>query len=70
MNNFAIYLHPETFATSKPVENIPFRKNSFPHYNQVRKALKKNLPPFMTTIDIRQNIEQKSIITRKTQFSR
>jgi acetoin utilization deacetylase AcuC-like enzyme len=38
-----VYLHPHCFYTSKPSENISFCGYSFPHYNQVRIALKKQL---------------------------
>jgi acetoin utilization deacetylase AcuC-like enzyme len=36
---FATYLHPETVATSKPVEQIPFVGYSCPHFSRVRSAL-------------------------------
>jgi acetoin utilization deacetylase AcuC-like enzyme len=39
MVQFAIYLHPQAFATSKKAELISFRGYSYPYYNQVRKSL-------------------------------
>ncbi len=39
MSRFAIYLHPEIVATSKPVDQIEFMGHSVPHFSRVRAAL-------------------------------
>ncbi len=36
---FATYLHPETIATSKPANSIPFVGFSWPYFSQVRQSL-------------------------------
>jgi len=44
---FATYLHPQTFSTSKLLQEISFTGSSFTYYNQVRHTLKnylKNYP--------------------------
>jgi hypothetical protein len=44
---FATYLHPQTFSTSKLLQEISFTGASFTYYNQVRHTLKnylKNYP--------------------------
>jgi hypothetical protein len=46
MNDFATYLHPQTFCTSKPIESISFMGYSFPYYNQVRQALAQALAEY------------------------
>lgn len=47
---FATYLHPQSFFTSKPTQEIHFAKYSLPYYNQVRKTLVKSLEnyPFLS----------------------
>lgn len=39
MTFFAIYLHPQTTATSKPAAQITFAGFSQPHFNQIRQRL-------------------------------
>jgi acetoin utilization deacetylase AcuC-like enzyme len=40
---FATYLHPQTFFTSKSIEEISFTGYSLPHYNQIREKLNRAL---------------------------
>jgi len=46
MIRFATYLHPQTFLSSKPIQEISFGKYSFPYYNKVRQILKKSLQDY------------------------
>lgn len=39
MSEFAVYLHPETVAVSRPLEQVQFMGHSVPHFSQVREAL-------------------------------
>ena len=48
MPSFAIYLHPHTCHTSKPVEQIRSVGHSYPHFSQVRAELAKALVAFPT----------------------
>jgi acetoin utilization deacetylase AcuC-like enzyme len=43
---FATYLHPETVATTKPLEQIRFVGHSHPHFSQVREAVAKALAAY------------------------
>jgi acetoin utilization deacetylase AcuC-like enzyme len=43
MPRFAVYLHPHTCYTSKPIDQIQFIGHSIPHFKQVRQELKKTL---------------------------
>src|SRR5512139_3433466 len=46
MPHFAIYLHPETCLTSKPIEQIHFIGHSLPHFARVREELAKRLTDY------------------------
>lgn len=39
MPRFAVYLHPQTCLTAKPIEHIEFVGHSYPHFSQVRQEL-------------------------------
>mgnify|MGYP001580752470 CR=1 FL=1 len=43
---FATYLHPQTFSTSKLIQEISFTGYSFTYYNQVRQTLQKSLTDY------------------------
>lgn len=43
---FATYFYPQTFCTSKSIQEISFGKYSFLYYNQVRQALEKSLQDY------------------------
>jgi acetoin utilization deacetylase AcuC-like enzyme len=45
-NRFAISLHPETTATSRPPETIAFVGHSWPHFAQVRQALSERVTSY------------------------
>jgi acetoin utilization deacetylase AcuC-like enzyme len=46
MPKFAIYLHPETCAASKPVEQITFVGHALPYFESVRQELVRQLPVY------------------------
>ncbi|WP_271253962.1 histone deacetylase family protein [Pseudanabaena sp. Chao 1811] len=46
MIRFATYLHPQTFLSSKPIQEISFGKYSFPYYNKVRHNLANSLQDY------------------------
>ncbi len=43
MSRFAVYLHPETCLTSRPIEQIRFIGHSLPHFARVREELARRL---------------------------
>jgi acetoin utilization deacetylase AcuC-like enzyme len=43
MSGFAVYLHPQTCLTSKPVDQIEFMGHSLPHFNSVRAELERQV---------------------------
>ncbi len=45
---FAVYLPPQTLATSRPVTSEMFTGASYPHWSRVREALVAALPPYPT----------------------
>jgi acetoin utilization deacetylase AcuC-like enzyme len=46
MSHFAVYLHPETCLTSKPIERIRFIGHSLPHFARVREELARQLTDY------------------------
>ncbi len=46
MSHFAVYLHPETCLTSKPIEQIRFLGYSLPHFARVREELAQRLADY------------------------
>ena len=46
MSHFAVYLHPETCLTSKPIEQIRFIGHSLLHFAQVREELAQHLADY------------------------
>ena len=39
MSRFATYIHPQTFETTKPVDNVQFVGQSYPHYKHINETL-------------------------------
>jgi acetoin utilization deacetylase AcuC-like enzyme len=46
MSRFALYLHPEVVATSRPIEQIRFIGHSVPHFSLVRETLQHSLSEY------------------------
>jgi acetoin utilization deacetylase AcuC-like enzyme len=46
MSHVAVYLHPETCLTSRPIEQIRFIGYSLPHFEQVREELARELAAY------------------------
>ena len=50
---FATYLHPESFETSKPRDEISFVGQSLPYFDGVREALVEALPGYPSVPPVR-----------------